>query len=547
MPRADPTRSDYCASRHLLRNLDNAAELRRNPLVRDVFHGRRGRAAPARRRDRTQRLERICDDVRASLARCSDHAAALHARRRLAACTPRCCDATSTTSRRPPSRPSSASRSGSCGANAARRTRRSRARFAPRRASRRRRRSATSRPCASRSGRAARARPGRARAVRLRVDRRGRAGPGAADRGALPRRRSGVRRAAARRRRRAPRRRADARCVRHARELDVDSCAQRTSTSISSRGCCAGTRRRQRDSRRSRRSRSCRPVDDRARYEGRRALFVRAAAAYAMQRWEVGDDEHGCGAVRRALDVMPHACTRADERTSRAHDGGRAAFRISRAARARLPTASVRIEQLAASHGHVRAMLAARAERIVSETALGRAPAGRAFDRHPGPVRSCRTPLHGAHVRVGGADRSAVSSRTSATSAASAQLAESLVPGTGRHRVGDALRARERGHRSAPVSTKREPLAESVYSDAERIGNGRLRGAAARSLAAIAFGCRRRAEAQRYIRESLALTERYGSPEALARATRARATARRRVNDRDLTYLSAKLGRDTAR
>ena len=35
---------------------------------------------------------------------------------------------------------------------------------------------------------------------------------------------------------------------------------------------------------------------------------------------------------------------------------------------------------------------------------------------------------------------------------------------------------------------------------------------------AIALGCRRRSEAQRYIREALSLTERYGSTEALARA-----------------------------
>lgn len=35
--RCDPARSDYCASRHLLRHLGNARELRRNPLARDVF------------------------------------------------------------------------------------------------------------------------------------------------------------------------------------------------------------------------------------------------------------------------------------------------------------------------------------------------------------------------------------------------------------------------------------------------------------------------------------------------------------------------------
>src|SRR6202011_2752855 len=38
--------------------------------------------------------------------------------------------------------------------------------------------------------------------------------------------------------------------------------------------------------------------------EGRRALLVRALAAYAMQRWEVGDVEHGLDAVRRAAAVL---------------------------------------------------------------------------------------------------------------------------------------------------------------------------------------------------------------------------------------------------
>ncbi|HEY1654714.1 MAG TPA: hypothetical protein VGF86_06350 [Candidatus Tumulicola sp.] len=37
MARCDPARSDYCASRHLLRHLDDARELRRNPLARDAF------------------------------------------------------------------------------------------------------------------------------------------------------------------------------------------------------------------------------------------------------------------------------------------------------------------------------------------------------------------------------------------------------------------------------------------------------------------------------------------------------------------------------
>ena len=74
MPRADPTRSDYCASRHLLRNLENAAELRRNPLVREYFAG--GAGGASQRRDAAAdrgALEQIRSDVRTSLARCSDH------------------------------------------------------------------------------------------------------------------------------------------------------------------------------------------------------------------------------------------------------------------------------------------------------------------------------------------------------------------------------------------------------------------------------------------------------------------------------------------
>ena len=74
MPRADPTRSDYCASRHLLRNLDDAAELRRNPLVRPYFSSdddephRRAAGAALRA------LDAIRDDVRRALARCSEFA-----------------------------------------------------------------------------------------------------------------------------------------------------------------------------------------------------------------------------------------------------------------------------------------------------------------------------------------------------------------------------------------------------------------------------------------------------------------------------------------
>ena len=40
MPRSNPARSDYCATRHLLRHLNDARQLRRNPLVRDALETR---------------------------------------------------------------------------------------------------------------------------------------------------------------------------------------------------------------------------------------------------------------------------------------------------------------------------------------------------------------------------------------------------------------------------------------------------------------------------------------------------------------------------
>ena len=73
MPRAKPSRSGYCASRHLLRNLDDARELRRNPLVADCF------ASSSRSRRQTpdedrRALERICGLVRQALGVLYAHA-----------------------------------------------------------------------------------------------------------------------------------------------------------------------------------------------------------------------------------------------------------------------------------------------------------------------------------------------------------------------------------------------------------------------------------------------------------------------------------------
>src|SRR5579863_4258111 len=45
MARSDPARSDYCATRHLLRNLADPRQLRRNPLARGAFDARADAAA----------------------------------------------------------------------------------------------------------------------------------------------------------------------------------------------------------------------------------------------------------------------------------------------------------------------------------------------------------------------------------------------------------------------------------------------------------------------------------------------------------------------
>jgi len=255
--------------------------------------------------------------------------------------------------------------------------------------------------------------------------------------------------------------------------------------------------------------------DDRAQNESRRALFVRAASAYTSQRWEVGDGKRGRSAVRRALEVMPTLCpTRTKERL---------ALLAAEAQMVGLHTAggedrvfAVRIEELAASHGHMHTMLNARADRIVGDA---------------GSRPGARAPIFDAVISGFDAAGRRTMARTFAWSAsgvaqcesnpekaeASARLAERLVP----PRSAPALMARcmrayvaIAAHRYDEASE----LAQAVYADAEFVGNARMRGAAARGLASVAIGYRRRSEARRYIREALSLVGRYGSPAAFVRA-----------------------------
>ena len=513
MPRADPTRSYYCASRHLLRNLDNAAELKRNPLVREYFPDTR---TGARRRDATaDRLvvERICDDVRTALARCS--AFALDRKRmlgRLHAVLLRC---------EIDDRPAAAV-AAELGLSE--------------RQLRRERRSAhdaftrafSALPCGPRVpatvcnvatvrlaetvelheiGQSALAQTAfasiatKASSAPLQVEalllaaeaeldalKHGEAAANLENARTILNRRIGD---------------FDDDAARAADEhLDFIAWLLRWHTAVS-----AGL--------------ATQPPlvlapahDDRAGSEARRAVFVRAAAAYAMQRWEVGDGRCGQRAVSRAWTVMPTLhVTRTKERLAlMMADAQLYGLRAPRGAdrhRFRL------VERLAASHGHVHAEWTARAERIAGAAVAGPDGAGRILDRVLRPFGAverrsmARSFAWAAHVVT-------QSESNPRDAVASARLAESLLPArsTGAmmsrcRRATVAIEARCHGDAGT--------LLASVYNDAELTGNGRVRAAAARSLAAVALARRHRSEALSYIRQALDLTERFGSPEALAR------------------------------
>ena len=254
---------------------------------------------------------------------------------------------------------------------------------------------------------------------------------------------------------------------------------------------------------------------DGARDEPRRALFVRAAAAYAVQRTEVGDGLRGCRAVQRALAVLPSLHpTRIKERLAiMAGDAHVYSLYVTRGAdhhRFRV------VEELAAAHSHVHATLAARAQRIAGVAASGPSATGRICADVFAPFGAAeRRGLAGAFAWSAQCVAQCESNPQDAVG--SAKLVERLVPA----RSALALMARCARANHALIARRYDDaraLAQPVYDDAELAGNGRMRGIAARCLSAVALAGRRRSEAQRYIREALSLTERYGSPEALDRA-----------------------------
>jgi hypothetical protein len=246
--------------------------------------------------------------------------------------------------------------------------------------------------------------------------------------------------------------------------------------------------------------------------EARRALLVRALAAYAAQRWEIGDVARIRDAVRRAQQLLPSLdASRAKERLA-------VMFADAQLCNLSSGTADrdryLAIEQIAERRGYVRMLLRARAERIGTE--IGDENCGdRVLDElvrplDPSDRRTMPYALASAAVIAGQRERDA------ARGLAAVQLAETLVP----PRSATALMARCRRTKIAIARGDHDEawaIAHAAHHDAELLGNGRIRGAAACDLAAIAFARHRRADGKRYLREALPLLERYGTQMSRAR------------------------------
>jgi hypothetical protein len=257
------------------------------------------------------------------------------------------------------------------------------------------------------------------------------------------------------------------------------------------------------------------PAPGNDRTDRRRALHVRALVAFASQRWDVGDVQQGREAVRVAQRVVPSLReSRAKERLAVVYVDARLCVFRSGSANEGYSTL-LAAEELAARVGHVRPLLAIRAERLGIEAA--RAPsADRAFDdvlaafAHTERGSMSRTLAHVSCVV-------AQWERDPARAARAADVAEELAPSL----ASTGLLARAmRAQRAIATGRYLEAsaIAEYVRFDAARSGNSRLRGAAERDLATIALSQGRPRDARRLICDALPALERYGSGIALADA-----------------------------
>jgi hypothetical protein len=245
--------------------------------------------------------------------------------------------------------------------------------------------------------------------------------------------------------------------------------------------------------------------------ESRRTLIVRALAAYTAQRWEVGDVRRGAQSVRLARRLLPSL--------DRARIKERLAVMWVEARILGLRRLFddyerlLAVEELAAGRGYIRTLLVVRADRIDAELITG-AGGERVFEKIVGSLdtgdrRSMPWALAFA------ACAAAECERDPAAASAALDLVERLLPPR------SAIAMFARGTRIA--GARREGrydeallMAHALRNDAEAAGNERVRGSAERHLASIAVAQRRRGDARRHACAALSLLERYGTPIGLA-------------------------------
>jgi hypothetical protein len=248
--------------------------------------------------------------------------------------------------------------------------------------------------------------------------------------------------------------------------------------------------------------------------ERRRALRVRALAAFASQRWDVGDVRQGHAALHIARCLLPSLrVSRVTEIIAIVHVEARLfALRDATDMHARM----VAVERLAEKVGHVRIVLAARAERLATFEERTR-PANDTFDS---VLATFGAAERGSMVRTFTyvACIAAQWERDPRRAMRAAELAEAhALPGSA-----TALLARlMRVNRMIDFGRHAEaqPIAESILTEAALSGNSRLRGSAERDLATIALKQGRPRDARRIIADALPGLERYGSRIAFVEAS----------------------------
>jgi hypothetical protein len=249
------------------------------------------------------------------------------------------------------------------------------------------------------------------------------------------------------------------------------------------------------------------PAAGNATDEKRRALRVRALAAYAGQRWEVGDVPIGLDAVRVAERLLPaigESRTKEQLGVMHVHAQLYALRGQPEENRQRMHA----VEILAAAACHIRPLFAARADQLSGDPAQ-ETRNDRAFDHLLDEVAS---------AEKGSVDRTLAYVACIAAqwhgdprrAARAAEVPATVLPrGSGIALLGRATRAHY------AIGSRRfddaRAIVEGVLSDARRCGNERLRASADRNLAVIALRRGHARDARRLITNAMPVIERYGS------------------------------------